>query len=180
MKSLKKVLAVAIAASLTLSSAVVAFAATSPTVAQKPVEHKTAVEATDVAASVTTSKKGEATITKYTGTEKKATIDTVTVNGVEYKVTAIKANAFKDTKVKTVALGESVKTIGKNAFKGAKNLKTVELKGYAKVDKKAFAGLKTNKITVKVSKSISAKDYKKLVKALKKAGISEKKIKKVK
>lgn len=185
MKSLKKMLAVVLAASLTLSSAVVAFGATSPTTGAVATENKTAVDATDVPAQVTTTAKGEATISKFTDKKAtKATIDTVTVNGVEYKVTEIKANAFKGTKVKTVSLGENVAKVGKNAFSGAKSLKTVTLANKkVTVSSKAFSGLSKSakaKITIKVNSKISKKDYAKLVKALKKAGISEKRIKKVK
>lgn len=91
----------------------------------------------------------------------------LTVDGekVDYKVTAVSANAFKGcTKLKSVTLGANVKTIKKNAFKGCKNLAKLNAKAkLSKVEKKAFAGCKK---TIKVS----GKSKKANVKALKKSG----------
>ena len=43
-----------------------------------------------------------------------------------YKVTAIADNAFKNNKkIKTVVVGKNVRTIGKKAFYGCKNLKKI-------------------------------------------------------
>ena len=51
---------------------------------------------------------------------------TIKANGETYKVTAIKASAFKGRKkLKTVSIGKNVKTIGKNAFASCVKLKTV-------------------------------------------------------
>ena len=52
----------------------------------------------------------------------------VTVNGVTYKVTSIKSNAFKgNKKITKVTIGKNVETIGKNAFSGCTKLKTVSM-----------------------------------------------------
>ena len=112
------------------------------------------------------------TVTYKCSTNKKAASVTVpaTVNiqGKTYKVTAIAANAFKNNKkLKKVTIGENVKTIGKSAFYGCKNLKTVNirtsmLKGKT-VGKNAFAKINA-KAKVKVPKS-KLKTYKKLLKS---------------
>jgi len=106
--------------------------------------------------------------------------ETVTINGYEYKVTEVSANAFKNNKkIRSVALPGSVTKIGKNAFKGAKKLKTITIKSSkVSIGKNAFKGI-NKKATFKVPK----KSYKKLVKAIKKSKTGWKKtmrIKKVK
>ena len=85
---------------------------------------------------------------------KKVTIpSTVKINGTKYKVTAIKAGAFKNAK-------KSLRTINITS----KNIKTVS--------KKAFSGL-TSKTTVKIKKT----QYKKLKKLIKNKKIKVQKIK---
>lgn len=66
--------------------------------------------------------------------------DTVTIDGIAYKVTAIKATAFKNKKnITKVIIGNNVKAIGKNAFSGCKKLKTVKLgTAVATIGDKAF------------------------------------------
>lgn len=94
---------------------------------------------------------------------------TVAINGKTYKVTAVKASALKNAKkLKTVVIGKNVKTIGKNAFYGCKNLKKITFKGTGvkTIGKKAFKGV-SKKAVVKVPKAKKAA-YKKL---LKKAGL---------
>lgn len=55
---------------------------------------------------------------------------TVSFNGVEYKVTSVRKNAFKNCKkLKKVTVGKNVTTIGSNAFYGCKKLTTVTFKG---------------------------------------------------
>lgn len=70
--------------------------------------------------------------------------DTVTVNGVQYKVTSVSANAFKNnTKIKTVKIGKYVKEIGDNAFYGCKNMTKITLPAsITKIGKKAFYNCK--------------------------------------
>ncbi len=64
----------------------------------------------------------------------------VTVNGVTYKVTSIKSNAFKgNKKITKVTIGKNVETIGKNAFSGCTKLKTVSMGANVKtISDKAF------------------------------------------
>ena len=89
----------------------------------------------------------------------------------------VKAKAFNKSKVKTVVmtLGSKGKVqLNKNAFKGtkAKTVKfTIKAKKTSQVTfkKGAFAGL-SKKSVIKVKKTMSKKQYKKLVKAAKKAG----------
>ena len=94
--------------------------------------------------------------------------DIVTVSGKEYKVTEIKANAFKNNKkLKKITIGKNIEKIGKHAFSGCKNLKNVNIKT-VKLTKKtvganAFKGIH-DKAKVKVPKS-KLKDYKTILKA---------------
>lgn len=84
---------------------------------------------------------------------KKATVpDTVTVNGVQYKVTGIGKGAFKNNKkLTTVKIGKNVSQIGKGAFSGCTKLKSVTLpKSVEKIEAEAFKGDKSLKtITIK-------------------------------
>ena len=120
---------------------------------------------------------------------KKVTIpETVTVDGVTYKVTSISDKAFyKNKKLTTVTIGsnvteigssafsgctsltkvtipKNVETIGSKAFYGCKKLKTITIKSTSikKVGSKAFKGIKSN-ATIKVP-SKKLKTYKKLFK----------------
>lgn len=104
--------------------------------------------------------------------------ETVTYDGITYKVTSIAPGAFKNNKKLTkVTIGSNVKTIGKQAFYGCKNLKSITIKSTKLTTKsvgaKAFtkAGSKNyKKLVVKVPKS-KKKAY---VKLLKKKGLSSK------
>ncbi len=134
---------------------------------------------------------------------KKITVPSaITIDGTQYKVTAIAANAFSGCKkLKTVNMGANVTTIGdkafykcttlnkvtipakvtkigKQAFYGCKKLKTITIKTTKltskKVGSKAFKGI-YSKATIKVPKK-KLKAYKKILKA---KGVSSKaKIKK--
>lgn len=85
----------------------------------------------------------------YKGTKNKKaakiTIPATVKSGNQvYKVTAIADNAFKNNKkIKTVVVGKNVRTIGKKAFYGCKNLKkiTVQSSIIKKVGAKAFKGI---------------------------------------
>lgn len=105
--------------------------------------------------------------------------DTVVIDGVKYKVTAIEKNAFKNNKyIKTVIIGKNVKNIGAKAFYGCKKLKNITFKTTklksSTVGKQAFKGTPKNAV-VKVPKK-SLKTYKKF---LYKKGLNKKaKIKK--
>lgn len=109
---------------------------------------------------------------QYTSSQvqgKKAVVpDTVTLNGIVYKVTSVSDKAFANNKkIKEIAIGKNVTTIGKNAFAGCKNLKRIVIKSMdiKKIGKKAFKGIH-KKATIKVPK----KQYKQYKKLLKKAG----------
>lgn len=55
--------------------------------------------------------------------------DKVTAGGKQYRVTGLQAGAFQGlTKLKRVTVGANVTTIGKNTFRGCKNLKRIDLK----------------------------------------------------
>lgn len=115
---------------------------------------------------------GEVEMTKAKNAKKVIIPDTVTVNGKNFKVTSVKANAFKgNKKLTSVVIGKNVKSIGKNAFNGCKKLTKVTVKSTVlkSIGKKAFAK-GSKKITVIVPKK-KAKAYQKL---FKKSGISKK------
>ena len=99
----------------------------------------------------------------------------VKIAGKKYKVTEIKANAFKNNKkLKKITIGKNIKKIGKNAFYGCKNLKKIIVKTTKlttkSVGKNAFKGINA-KAVVKVPKK-KLKVYKPI---LEKAGIKGKK-----
>lgn len=66
--------------------------------------------------------------------------DTINVNGVECKVTAIGAEAFMNNKKLTsITIGDQIEKIGENAFSGCSSLKTVIIgKNVTEIAKKAF------------------------------------------
>ena len=93
-------------------------------------------------------------------------------DGYAFRITAIESQAFaKAGKVKSVIIGENVKTIGKSAFFNCKKLKNITFKGKKapKMGAKAWKGI-AKKCKITVSKKMSAKQLKKLKKAIKKAG----------
>ena len=90
--------------------------------------------------------------------------DTVILDGISYKVTEIKTGAFKNNKkLKSVTIGSNIEKIGKAAFYGCKNLKTINIKTTKLTSKsvgaKAF-GKTAKKPTVKLPKA-KKKAYKK-------------------
>ena len=108
--------------------------------------------------------KGRGTVT-LTGTTKKKTKltkltvpKTVKINGAVFKVTAIGNKAFnRFTKIRTVTIGDNVKTIGTSAFAGNTNLAKVMIgKGVTRIGMSAFSGDKKLKtITVRSTKLTS-------------------------
>ena len=103
--------------------------------------------------------KGTVTITGTTKAKNKLTKltvpKTVKIGGAVFKVTAIGNKAFnKFTKIKTVTIGDNVKTIGTSAFAGNTKLTKVTIgKGVTKIGKSAFSGDKKLKtFTVKSAK----------------------------
>lgn len=108
---------------------------------------------------------------------KKVTIpDTVKIKGVEFKVTQISANAFKNCKtLKSVVIGKNIRTIGKKAFFGCKKLGKITFKGtkVPKIKKQAFKKTKA-KAKVFAPKKMKKNALNRLKKNLKKAGLSKK------
>lgn len=70
--------------------------------------------------------------------------DTVTIDGIKYKITSISKNAFKNNKkITKVTIGKNVKTIGSSAFSGCSKLKTVVFgKNVTTIGSKAFYNCK--------------------------------------
>ncbi len=127
---------------------------------------------------VTSDQEGNPTVEYTAVINKKAKAVTipnsVTVDGITYKVTSVSAKAFAGCKKATkITIGANVTSIGKNAFKDCKAVKTITIKS-TKLAKNAFAkaGVKklSKKVTIKVPKSCK-KDYKK---QLEKAGFKGK------
>ncbi|MBE5924660.1 MAG: hypothetical protein E7271_09375 [Lachnospiraceae bacterium] len=137
------------------------------------------------AAYVVTSTQTETPSVSYSSTVK-ATAKTVTVpetvsvDGVEYKVTSIADNAFKGSKkIKSIQVSSNVISIGNNAFANCKKLKVITIRSTKlnskNLKKNAFKGISSNTV-IKVPKKM-LKNYKKL---FRKKGLSKKvKIKKI-
>lgn len=102
------------------------------------------------------SKNGTVEFAKVSKSTNNITIpDTVSVNGVTYKVTSISKNAFKNNKrLKKVTIGKNITKINANTFYGCKNLKTITIKSTSlkSVGKNAFKGINA-KAKIKVPKS---------------------------
>ncbi len=105
----------------------------------------------------------------------KITIDTVTYNNKQYKVTEISTKAFSGCKkkLKKVTIGANVEVIGKNAFKGCKKLKTVTVKNNSKLKSVGSGAFKktAKNISIKLPKNL--KKNKNLKKQIQKAGIKK-------
>ncbi|MBS6722063.1 MAG: leucine-rich repeat protein [Clostridiales bacterium] len=95
---------------------------------------------------------GEVQYMKPTGTSSTAVVpDTVTINGVLYRVTEISDNAFKgNINLRKVVIGRYVKRIGKNAFANCKRLQSVTMGSAVTVidDKAFFKCTSLKKITI--------------------------------
>lgn len=97
---------------------------------------------------------------------------TVEYGGATFKVTAIAEGALKKaTKITQVTIGANVEKIGKSAFEGCKNLKTITIKStkIKSVGEKSLKGI-YSKATIKVPK----KNYATYKKILKKGGLGSK------
>ena len=103
---------------------------------------------------------------------------TVNIEGYDYKVTEIKAKAFrKNKKITQVTIGANVETIGKQAFNGCKNLKKVTITSAVikSIGKKAFTSIKKNaKIMVPKAQYSAYKQYFKKAKTPKTVKIKKK------
>ena len=96
---------------------------------------------------------------------------TIKLNGKKYKVDAISKGTFKGNKTITeIIIGKYVRIIGKKAFAGARNLKSITINGIIeKIYEDAFK--KINKeavISIKAKKSV----YASIVEKIKESGIS--------
>lgn len=95
---------------------------------------------------------GTVEVVKVTSNKTKITVPkAVKIDGYTFKVTSIGKNAFKNNKkLKTVIISDNVKTIGNNAFYGCKKLTSVTIgKNVTSIGSKAFYNcqkLKTIKI----------------------------------
>lgn len=178
---IKKVLVSALSATMLLGSVTTAFAATSSvTTAPQPVKQTDAVSKTESGLKVTVDTKasGKAAVTEIAKTNKKTVkVDAkVEVDGVKYTVTSIEANAFENAaKATKISLPSTITKIGADAFAGCDNVKTIVITSNStvKVNKDAFGGVDTSKMTIKVTVSktgMSNAEYKAFVKSLKKAG----------
>ncbi len=106
---------------------------------------------------------------------KNATIpEIINIDGTDYKVTEIAAGAFKNNKkLKKTTIGSNIEKIGKDAYKGCKNLKSIKMKTTLLTKKTVGCGAFKKispKAKCKVPKSV-LKDYKKF---LKKKGLNGK------
>ncbi len=87
----------------------------------------------------------------------------ISVEGITYKVTSIEAKAFKNNKkLQKAVIGTNVERIGKEAFSGCKNLKslTIKSKKLTSVGKNAVKNIKKNAVIHCPAKKVNA--YKKL------------------
>lgn len=171
-KFIKKILVGVMAATMVIGSVTTAFAAGSPTNGQETVRQEE-VKAEN-GATVNTNAAGKATVTSVKKTNStEVRLDTkVEVNGVKYSVTRIEAKTFANAaKATKVYLPSTIKSIGAEAFTGASSLKTIVIKSTStvKVNKDAFKGVNTSKMTIKVT-NMSKKEFAAFKAQLKKAG----------
>ncbi len=126
-------------------------------------------------AKVTTTAKGKATLTTL-GKTKKPTVwihSKVTIDGVDYNITAIGKKAFAQCGKATwkITIGKGVRKINAKAFSGSKiTLVDIYETKALTVSTKAFAGVNTKAMTIRVTKNMSKKEFKKLTKQLRAAG----------
>lgn len=86
---------------------------------------------------------GEGTVEFIKPAGKKTTVkipDSITKDGIVYRVTSVAANAFKNNKkIVKIVVGKNVQKIGANAFYGCKKLKSVSMNdGIVSIGEKAF------------------------------------------
>ena len=183
-KVLKKVMALTLAAVLTIGTAVTSSAAvSSPTTGKKPVNQiaDTDSKGNNTKTPVYTVKTydtGRARIIGAATTKKNVTVPNyVKVNGVKYRVTSIAAKYLKNWKsVKKITLSKNIKTVHNQSFKNCKSLKTIVVKNTKNIwfSPDTFKGSNTKKMTVKFSKKMSKKTYAKMQKRLRKIGFKGK------
>jgi hypothetical protein len=173
---MKKALATVIAAILVVSTPVHAAPGsnTQGNVTSNQEAVKLETENKEVSETVDTKEDGTAVYDAIDTKDKTVRVPTsVVVDGVEYTVTEIGPKAFKNAKNATkVVISSTITQIDKKAFSKAKKLKKIKFNNTKsiKVEKGAFKGLDTSKMTIKVTKKMSKKQFKKFKKALRKAG----------
>ncbi len=178
-KAMKRIAALALAAVLTFGTAVTSMAATeSPTTGKKPVTQDN-VKSEDNIYTTKTYRKGWMRIKSAKAVNKKkvAIPETMTINGITYRVTSLGAGSLKKwKKVKTIVLSKNVDTVHGYTFKNCKKLRTIIVKNTQPINfyKRAFKGVDTKKLTIKFSKNMSKKDFKKTKKRLRKIGFKGK------
>ncbi|MCR4720229.1 MAG: leucine-rich repeat domain-containing protein, partial [Lachnospiraceae bacterium] len=98
----------------------------------------------------------------------------IKVNGETVPVTSVGENAMKDNKtVKTVKLADTITSIGEGAFSGASSLKTIKLSAnITEIAPGAFDGIKSN--ATFVISAATDEEYEALIALLKKSGIGSK------
>ena len=104
--------------------------------------------------------------------------DSVVHQNIVYSVTSVADKAlYKNKKVKSITVGQNVKTIGRSSFAACSNLSKVKINcsSLTALGKKAISGASKD-LVVKVPKA----QYKRFKKAFKKAGMSTVKIKRSK
>lgn len=116
-KTMKRILACTLAAALSLGTAVTSMAAApSPTTSTVPADHKN-IASDDGFYTVSTNKKGTATLKGAKRLKKKTQMTVpgwLKVQGVRYKVTRINGKSLKNwTKVKTLIFSKNVTLIKK-------------------------------------------------------------------
>ena len=127
-----------------------------------------------------------AAVTGTTKQTKTITVkDTVKIENVSFKITAVEKNAFKgNKKVTTVKIGKNVQTIGANAFSGCTKLQkvTINSKNLSKMEAKAFykcKKLKNIKISSLKLKTVGKNAFKGIAKKAK-IDVPNKKVKEYK
>ncbi len=192
-KNVKRILAAVLASAMVMSTGISAVAATaSPGTTTEPTyeanEDSPVSVTNSTATKAYTHSDGVATISTIKKTTKKTftTPATVTYKGLKYTVTGVRNAVFKNAvKAKTIKLGKNVINLYPKAFKKLpKTVKKIYFMAtkIGKIDKTAFKGLKKSqakKITVYVNKKMNSASFKKLKKALKKAGFTKIKKKKM-
>lgn len=120
---------------------------------------------------------GTAEAAKIITKNRKITIASeIKINGIAFRVTAIRKNAARNNKkINNLVIGKNVTSIGACSFYRCSSLKNVTFKGKksVKIAAKAFKGTSV-KSKVTVPKKMTAKALRNLKKNLKKAGISKK------
>lgn len=183
----KRVAVLALSVTLAFGSSFSAFAATSPAQGGTTTQKKQATTATQQAVATTpvdpyigsiirvNQAKGITLLEKLVYSQVSLILpDTLTWHGGIYRLSVIKPKAFKLAKgLQLLTIGRGILTIQKNAFAGS-NITVLRFVG-TQVPKIKNGAFKNSKIKViYITKKMSKKKFKKLKKALRKAGFKGK------